>query len=178
MTKKVYIISGSARKGGNSDLLCDAFLKRAQDAGHVAKKISLADTAISGCIGCYACKKTGVCFKKDGMAEVLEEMIEADVIVLSSPVYFYSINGQLKSVMDRTLPRYTEIKNKDFYYIVTAAVTNKKAIETTIACFRGFLDCLDSPKEKGIIYGTGAWQLGDVETMPVLKEAYNQGLQI
>lgn len=178
MSKKVYIISGSARKHGNSETLCDAFYKGAMEAGHDVEKVSLADIDISGCIGCYTCKKTGSCFKKDDMPSLLEKMIAADVIVLSSPVYFYSVNGQIKSMMDRTLPRYLEMKNKEFYFIVTAATTDKKAMATTISCFRGFLDCLENPKEKGIIYGTGSWQRDDIQSMPIVKEAYTAGLHI
>ena len=85
------------------------------------------------------------------MAELLHKMIDADVIVLSSPVYFYSIDAQLKTVIDRTVARWTEIKNKEFYYIVTCADDAKASQETTLACFRGFADCVDGAMEKGII---------------------------
>ena len=94
MSKKVLILSGSPRKAGNSDMLCDEFLRGAVDAGHEVEKIRIAEKKIGYCSGCYYCQQTGgVCAKKDDMAELLQKMIDADVIVLASPVYFYSIDA-------------------------------------------------------------------------------------
>ena len=159
MSKKVLILSGSPRKGGNSDILCDEFMRGALEAGNTVEKIRIAEKKIGYCSACYYCAQSGgVCARKDDMAEVLQKMIDADVIVLSSPVYFYSIDAQLKTVIDRTVARWTEIKNKEFYYIVTCADDAKASQETTIACFRGFADCVEGAMEKGIIYGTDSRQ--------------------
>lgn len=87
------------------------------------------------------------------MAEVRDNMIAADVIVMATPVYFYTMDAQMKTLIDRTYSRYMEIKNKDFYFIVTAAVTRKQALERTIEGFRGFTFVLSGVKEKGVIYG-------------------------
>ena len=117
MSKKVLILSGSPRKGGNSDVLCDAFMKGAQEAGNEVEKIFLRSKKIGYCNACYYCKKSGgVCAIKDDMAEILEKMHWADVIVMASPVYFYSIDAQMKTVIDRTVAQWTQIKNKEFYY--------------------------------------------------------------
>ena len=103
-------------------------------------------------------------------------MVNADVIVMATPVYFYTMNGQMKTLIDRTVPRYTEISNKDFYFIVAAADTDKNNMQRVIDGFRGFTsDCLDGAREKGIIYGTGAWQMGDIKNSPVMNEAYLAG---
>ena len=117
--KKVLILSGSPRKGGNSDTLCDEFMKGAIEAGNEVEKIFVAGKNIGYCKACYACKDTGVCVIKDDMAEVLQKMLDADIIVLSSPVYFYSISAQLKAVIDRTVARWLEFRDKEFYYIMT-----------------------------------------------------------
>lgn len=121
MSKKVLILSGSPREGGNSDLLCDEFAKGAVESGNEVEKIRVAEKNIACCRACYACKNSGKCVIKDDMAEVLQKMIDADVLVLASPVYFYSIDAQLKAVIDRTVARWLEVKDKEFYYIVTAA---------------------------------------------------------
>jgi len=124
MKKKILILSSSPRKGGNSDTLCNQFIKGATEAGHTAEKIYVHEQQIGFCKACYACKKDGVCIQKDDMVTILDEMIEADVIALATPVYFYSMNGQMKTLIDRTLPRYytdVKISNKDFYFIATAA---------------------------------------------------------
>ena len=110
------------------------------------------------------------------MAEILDKMVKADVIVLSTPVYFYTMDGQMKTLIDRTVPRYQEIKNKEFYYIVSAADTSIANMDKTIESFRGFtLDCLTNATEKGIIYGVGAWQVGEIQSTPAMKEAYEMG---
>ena len=82
----------------------------------------------------------------------------------------------MKTFIDRCVPRYTEISNKDFYYIITAADGRKSAVEKVIEGLRGFtLDCLDNAKEKGIVYGLGAWQKGEIKNKPAMKEAYEMG---
>jgi multimeric flavodoxin WrbA len=179
MNRKVLVLSSSPRRGGNSDLLCDQLVKGAQETGHQAEKISFREKNIHYCTGCGACidRKKG-CSQKDDMGEVLEKMIAADVIVMATPVYFYTMCGQMKTMIDRTCARYTEISNKEFYFIVTAADGNKKAMERTIEEFRGFTSCLDGAEEKGIIYGTGAWKKGDIKKSDAMNKAYETGKAI
>ena len=105
-------------------------------------------------------------------------MINADVIVLASPVYFYSIDAQLKALIDRTVARWTEVKNKEFYYIVTCADEERESQERTIECFRGYADCVEGAVEKGIVYGTGVYEKGEVKETSAMKEAYEMGLSI
>lgn len=178
MAKKVLILSGSPRKNGNSDLLCNEFMKGALEAGHEAEKIRVQEKKIGYCTACYACKEHGICTIKDDMAELLQKMIDCDVMVLSSPVYFYSIDAQLKAVIDRSVARWTEVKNKEFYYIVTAADGEKEAAETTINCFRGYADCVDGAKEMGIIYGMGAYEKGEIIGTKAMIDAYEMGKQV
>lgn len=179
MTKKVLILSASFRKHGNSDTLCDEFMRGAQEAGHNVEKIYVNDKHINYCHGCGVCNTTHKCVQKDDMAEILDKMVKADVIVMATPVYFYSMNGQMKTLIDRTVPRYTEISHKDFYFIVAAADNSHANMEKTLEGFRGFTeDCLDGAREKGIIYGTGAWNVGDIKGLPVMKEAYLAGKNI
>lgn len=177
--KKVLILSGSPRKGGNSDTLCDQFMKGALEAGNEVEKIFVAGKEISPCRACYYCRShQGACSIKDDMAEVLQKMIDADVIVLSSPVYFYSISAQLKAVIDRTVARWLEVKNKEFYYIMTAAENSDSVMDTTLACFRGYADCVEGAVEKGIIYGKGVYERGEILDKPQMQEAYLMGKSI
>jgi len=150
-------------------------MKGAEDAGHHTEKIFLKEKKINYCSGCGTCFNTGKCSQKDDMSEVLEKMISADVIVMSTPVYFYTMCGQMKTLIDRTCSRYTEINKKEFYFIVTAAVNNKAAMQRTIEGFRGFTSCLNNPKEKGIIYGTGAWEKGDIKSKKAMDVAFEMG---
>ena len=176
--KKVLILSGSPRKNGNSDILCDEFARGAAEAGNHVEKIRVSEKNIGFCRACYACRGTGVCAIKDDMAEVLRKMIDADVLVLASPVYFYSIDAQLKALIDRTVAHWLDVKNKEFYYIVTAADSGKEAAETTLACFRGYADCVDGAIEKGVIYGMGVYEKGKVKDTAAMKEAYEMGRNV
>jgi len=179
MSKKVLVLSSSPRLAGNSDLLCDQFTLGAQEAGHQAEKIFLKDKTINYCTGCGACfNGAKPCSQKDDMAEILEKMVAADVIAMATPVYFYTMCGQMKTLIDRTCARYTEISSKEFYFIVTAAVDSQPAMKRTIEEFRGFTSCLNRPKEKGIIYGTGAWNKGEIKGKPSMKLAYETGRNI
>lgn len=178
MSKKVLILSGSPRKGGNSDILCDRFAQGATDGGNNVEKIRVAEKNIGYCRACYACRGTGVCAIKDDMAEILEKMIAADVIVLASPVYFYSIDAQLKALIDRTVARWTEVKNKELYYIVTAADGEREAADTTVACFNGYADCIDGAKHKGTVYGMGAYEKGEIKGSEAMVTAYEMGKNV
>lgn len=177
--KKVLILSGSPRKGGNSDLLCDEFMRGALEAGHEVQKIRVAEKKIGFCRACYYCQRSGgECAIKDDMAEVLQQMIDADVLVLSSPVYFYSIDAQLKALIDRTVARWTEVKDKEFYYIVTCADEERESQQRTLECFRGYADCVEGAVEKGVVYGTGVYQKGEIKESPAMQEAYQMGLHV
>lgn len=179
MSKKVLILSGSPRNGGNSDILCDEFMKGAKEAGNEVEKIRVAAKKIAPCIACYYCRDNGgKCVHKDDMAEVLHKMLEADVIVMASPVYFYSIDAQLKAVIDRAVAKWTKIKNKEFYYIMTAAEDSDTVMDCTLECMRGFAICLDNSKEMGVIYGKGVYEAGAIKNTPYMKEAYNMGLNV
>lgn len=179
MSKSVLIISASPRKGGNSDTLCDQFAKGAKEAGNDVEKLQLSELHIEYCSACYACKKLGHCVKQDDMEFILDEMRVSDVIVLATPVYFYTMNAQLKTMIDRTLggAQKPGLENKEFYLIATAA-DGRQAMERTIDGIRGYLECLPGAKERGVIYGAGAWKIGDIMDNPAMKQAYEMGREV
>lgn len=171
----VLAISASPRIGGNSDTLCDRFLQGAADAGHSTRKITLVQQDIHPCKACYGCGKTHACVQKDDMANILRALIDADVILLSTPTYFYSMDAQMKMMIDRCLPRFQEIVGKRFYLLATAADPEHDSIEPVLSGLRGFLACLPDAREEGVLYGTGAWEKGDVQRLPVMQMAYDAG---
>lgn len=177
MNKKVLVLAGSPRKGGNSDILCGELMRGAQESGNTAEKVYLQDLNVAPCRACYGCRGTKECVQKDSMAGLLQKMIDADVIVLATPVYFYSMDGQMKTVIDRTLPRYTEIKNKTFFLIVTAAA-GARAMERAVDSLRGFTDCLPGAKVQGVIYGSGVYHKGEVTGTRAMQEAFQAGRSI
>lgn len=177
MSKNILIISASPRKNGNSDLLCDEFMKGAREAGHTVEKIRLAEKDINYCTGCCSCVgNQGKCVQQDDMNDILSRILAADVIALASPVYFRSFNGQMKTFMDRVCPIYSMIHNKDVYFIASAA-GGSLPVESTFQSFRVFTDCLDV-QEKGTVSITGLWDAGGVKGTKAMSEAYSMGQRV
>ncbi len=179
MSKKVLVLSASPRKDGNSDLLCNQFIEGANSGENEVEKFFIGDIDLKFCKACDYCQKNnGKCIHNDMMGIILEKMINFDVIVISTPIYFYAINGQIKTLIDRVYARYNEIKNKDFYFIMTAADGKESAMDTAIEELRGFTSCLFNSKEKGIIRATGVWNKGDVIKRNFMQEAFEMGQNI
>ena len=179
MSKKVLIISGSPRRGGNSDTLCDRFQQGALDAGNTAEKVFICDYTINYCLACGVCYgNKAPCVHKDDMTSIIEKMLVADVIVMSTPVYFYAMSGQLKTMIDRTIGRFMEFRNKEMYFILAAHSENMKSMERVLEGFRGYLACLPDPIEKGVLYGLGVFNEGDILKHTAMQEAYDMGKSI
>lgn len=177
--KRVLILSGSPRVRGNSDLLCDEFARGAREAGHEVEKIRVAERQIGYCRACYYCREhQGRCVIQDDMGELLEKMIAADVLVLATPVYFYSLCAQLKTVLDRTVARWQQVRDKELYYIVTAADSERESAESTLASLRGYADCVEGAQERGVIWGMGAYERGEILGTEAMQEAYRMGRQV
>ena len=178
MAKKVLIITGSPRVNGNSDLLCQNFAKGATESGNSVETVFVRDMKLNGCIACYNCSRTGKCFQEDALPEILDKIMKAEVIVLSSPVYFYSITGQMKVFLDRTLPVYEKLNGKTLYYIVTAAEDSKRQLDRAIDAFQGWADCFDNMTVAGRIYGGGAYEKGKILDKSSYQQAYEMGKNI
>ena len=169
--KNILIISSSPRKNGNSDALCDVFATTAKEKGHQVEKVFLKDYDIHYCTGCGYCQTHhGHCSQKDDALKIVSKMVEADVIVLDTPVYFYSMSAQLKTLIDRTCPLYTDITNKDFYIITTAAdsdITEVRRVEDTIG---GFIACLDDVRVKEVIHALGVYDYNEVNNSQYIEQ--------
>lgn len=172
--KKVLIISSSPSKGGNSDLLCDEFMRGAKESGHEAEKVFLNDLDIRflKIKDDYTDRNLGI---NDDAPKVVAKMIKADVIVMATPIYNDNMCGQMKTMMDRVFEREHEVKNKEFYFIMTAGGSNTGC---ALLGFRNFIRFLPDSKEKGVIQGTGIHLKGSVKGKPVMKEAYEMGKNI
>ena len=180
LMKKIVIISASPRKEGNSDILCDKFVEGATDAGHQTEKIFLRDKDINYCMGCGYCSISGFngCAKNDDMDSILDKMIAADVIVFATPIYFCAIAGQLKTFIDRIYAKYTKIKNKEFYYIMTAGKDDYETIQHALGEFKGLLRYLANSQEKGYVFAGGVTQKGDIKDTEYMQQAYNMGKNV
>ncbi|WP_293716562.1 flavodoxin family protein [uncultured Parabacteroides sp.] len=176
MPKKVLILSSSPRRGGNSDMLCDEFMRGAMDSNNKVEKVFLRDKTIHPCLGCSVCSQyKKPCPQKDDAAEIIDKILRADIIVMATPVYFYAMSAQMKMLIDRCCGPYTEMRNKEFYFIATAAEDDPAIMERIVTNFKGFLDCLENPTIKGYVFCGGVWHVGEIKGNPVLQEAYEMG---
>jgi multimeric flavodoxin WrbA len=175
--KHVLILDATPRVGGNSEVLAESFAKGAKEAGNAVEIVKLREKKIGYCHGCYYCAEhEGHCCQKDDAEAIVDEMIKADVIVFATPTYFYSMAGQLKVMIDRTVMKYLEIKGKEVYYIISAWDSDKKNLEKVVAAIQGFTtDCLPDCHEKGILIGAGLEKVGEAAKSPYLGEAYRLG---
>ena len=179
MNKNVLIISSTPRAGGNSEILSDEFARGAAESGNLTEIVRLRQKKIGMCTGCGTCSELRKpCPQKDDAPEIIEKMVEADVIVFATPVYFYAPCAQLKALIDRCSTRYEEMKGKKFYFIATMADETAENMERTFDTLRGFTDCLEDPEECGCIYGTGVWKKGEVRHTPAMQQAYEMGKSI
>ena len=102
MSKKVVVVTGSPRKNGNSFAMTDAFIQAAQAKGHTVTRFDAAMMKIGGCRACETCYKTGkACSFDDDFNTIAPAILEADAVVFTMPVYWYSIPTQIKGVIDR-----------------------------------------------------------------------------
>lgn len=174
--KNILIINSTFRKGGNSEALALQFAKGATESGHSVKTINLRDLQLKFCIGCLSCLKTGKCVLQDSVNEFLPEVQNADVIVFATPVYYYSMCGQLKTFLDRLNPLYGKAnKFRQVYLLTTAAENDKSAMDGTIKGIQGWIDCFDGVELSGVVYGIGADDLGTVQKTEAFTEAYSMG---
>ncbi len=156
------ILSSSPRRGGNSDLLCDRFLEGARKAGLEVEKIFLKDKKINYCMGCNRCYNgEHPCPQQDDAAEVVGKMVDADVIVMASPVYFYTVCGQMKTLIDRACARYTEMNDKEFYFILTAAEQSIGMMQRTVECFGASSTASKGRRRRASSMASGPARRGD-----------------
>lgn len=175
MSKKVLIIESSPRENSNSSFLASCFANGAMEAGHEVKTISIGKTGLKPCLACYACTKIGHCVQDDGVNDILPLLLKADVILFASPVYFYSMSGQLKCLIDRTVGIYEKIRS-DIYIILTAWDPEKSHLHNALEAIRGFTrDCLEDCLEKGYILAAGLNDQGEAKDSEYAKVAYEMG---
>lgn len=180
MAKKVLIISTSLRGGSNSEILAKECEKGALEAGHEVEFISLKNKEIKYCIGCLSCQSKGYCVLKDDVADIMAKVKEAEVIVYATPIYYYEMSGQMKTLLDRLNPLYSsDYKFRDIFMLATAAEDDESAFEKAYNGLQGWVDCFEKATLKGMVAGGGiddANTAADHET--VMKEAYKLGTEL
>lgn len=177
--KKILVISSSMRAKSNSEALADSFAKGAADAGNEVEKISLKGKNLAFCKGCLACQKIGKCVIDDDANAIADKMEQADVIAFASPVYYYSISGQLKTMIDRVNCLYPkDYKFRDIYFLATAAEDEEETFEGAEKAIQGWIDCFEKAELKGTVYCGGVNDGGDIAGNAALQKAYDMGKNV
>lgn len=177
--KKVIVISTSLRARSNSALLASAFAKGAVEAGCDVEILTLKGKRLAYCTGCLACQKTGHCVIKDDAALFVEKVKDADAVVFASPVYYYSISGQLKTLLDRLNPLFAgEYRFRDVYFLSAAAEDSEEAAEGPKTAVQGWVDCFEKARLAGTVFAGGCGDPGSVSGTDAEKKAYELGLSL
>lgn len=187
---KVLGIYGSPRKGGNSDQLLDRALEGATQAGAEVSRVYVRDLKMEGCRECAGCDKTGKCVVQDDIQKVYPLLQEADVIVLSSPIFFYGLSSQAKALIDRCqalwskrmLEKKGEARKRydsgKGYLIAVGATKGKNLFEGVKLVAKYFYDALNMTFEGGLFYRGMESRKDAVERPEALQEAFEFGKEI
>lgn len=179
MSKKVVVLSTSLRSNSNSELLAKSFVEGSKESGNEVEYISLKNKDIRFCIGCLACQKLGHCVIKDDVTDIMDSVLYADVVVWASPIYYYEMSGQMKTLIDRFNPMYSkDYRFRDVYLLATAAEEGDEVIEKAITGLNGWIDCFEKTSIKGTVLCGGVSSGGDISSNTKLKEAYNLGSHV
>lgn len=172
--KSVLILSSSPRRGGNSEKLCEQFKQGAEEAGHRVEMLNINNYDIRY-FDQQEYDREASAGETDDAAMIIDKMKSADVIVLSSPTYFYNMAGQLKALIDRTYGHEKDLREKEFFYIATSTDRDKESTDRVFEAFHGFARCLYGSVERGIIRGNGARERGAILDHPAMRQAYEMG---
>ena len=177
--KKVIVISTSLRRGSNSDILADKFIEGAKMAGNEVEKISLVGKTIQFCKGCFGCQKLGRCVINDDVNDIMAKVMKADVVVWSTPIYYYEMSGQMKTLIDRMNAMYSQnYLFRDVYLLATAAENEEETPKRAEIGLTGWIDCYPKCRLAGTLFCGGVNEAQEIEGNPKLQEAFELGKKI
>lgn len=179
LMKNIVVISTSLRVSSNSDLLAEEFLKGAESAGHKVEKVELLGTQIAFCRGCFACSKLGQCVIDDDVNDIMKKVMHADVVVWATPIYYYEMSGQMKTLIDRMNAMYNlDYKFREVYLLTTAAEDEEFVPRRAEAGLTGWIDCYPKARLAGTLFCGGVNKPNEIKGNAKLKEAFDLGKSV
>ncbi len=179
MSKKVLIINTSLRANSNSERLAASFADGAVSSGNEVETISLKGKNIAFCKGCFACQRTEKCVINDDANAITEKIINADVVVWVTPIYYYEMSGQMKTMIDRANSLYPrDYRFRDVYLLSVAAEEEPGVDERAVNGLKGWVDCFEKAEFAGKVFAGGVNDPGAIEGHKALKQAYEMGRAI
>ena len=149
--KKLLVISSSFREGSNSELLAREFMRGAIEAGNEAEFITLRGKKLGFCLGCLACQRAqdGHCVQRDDADEIAQKMKDADVLCFATPIYYYGVSGQLKTMLDRANPLFPIDYAFREVYVMSSCAEDESAAARAVDCVQGWVDCFENARLAG-----------------------------
>ncbi len=174
---KVIVISTSLRAKSNSDILTHRLIEGAKEAGHEVEHISLKGKKINFCIGCLACQETQKCVLNDDANIIAEKVKVADTLVFATPIYYYEMCGQMKTLLDRMNPLFpSDYRFRNVYMLSVAAEDEESTPKKAENGLLGWVDCFDKAILKGTLFCGGINDPGEAGSKTrKLEEAYEFG---
>ena len=177
--KKVVVISTSLRPGSNSNALAERFAGGAKEAGNEVEFISLRGKEIKFCIGCLSCQKTGACVFKDDVPTIMDSVLNADVVCWATPIYYYEMSGQMKTLIDRMNAMYPkDYRFRDIYLLTTAAEDEESTPKRAESGLQGWIDCYEKSALKAHLFCGGVNDPREISSSAKLEEAYELGKSV
>ena len=174
--KKVIVISTSLRPGSNSYAMAEQFVDGAKAAGYQVELISLRGKEIKFCIGCMSCQKTGACVIKDDVPAIMESVLNADVVCWATPIYYYEMSGQMKTLIDRMNAMYPkDYRFRDIYLLTTAAENEDFTPKRVESGLMGWIECYEKCSLKSHLFCGGVGDPKEIAGNVKLQEAYEMG---
>lgn len=177
--KKVLIISTSLRSSSNSNALAESFARGAEESGNEVEVINLHNKDLKFCIGCLSCQKTGKCVINDDAPAIIAKMHDADVVVFATPIYYYEMSGQMKTMLDRANPLYgSDYRFSDIYLLTSAAEESPEVPQRAQSGLEGWIECFDRAHLTGTVFAGGVTAPGEIKGHSALSQAYEFGKNV
>ena len=174
--KKVVVLSTSLRPGSNSHALAEKFAEGAKAAGNEVELISLRGKETHFYLGCLSCQKTGACVFKDDVPAIMDSVLQADVVCWATPIYYYEMSGQMKTLIDRMNAMYPkDYRFREVYLLTTAAEDEKETPLRAESGLQGWIACFEKSTLKAHLFCGGVNGPKEIAGNPKLQSAFDLG---
>lgn len=173
---KIIALQGSPNIDGSTAILVEEFARGAREAGHAVERVDVARLDVRPCTGCVACGYEGPCVQRDGMGAVRSNLLAADMVVLATPLYYYGMSAQLKTVVDRFCSFNASLTARHLKSALLAVAWNADdwTFEALAAHYRTLVRYLQMD-DCGMVLGRGCGTPAMTRRSEAVKEAYGLG---
>ncbi len=177
--KKVLIVSTSPRLNSNSEALAKALAEGSREAGSEVELVSLRGKTVSFCRGCFVCQEKQRCVIRDDADDICQKALHADVLVFATPIYYYEMSGQLKTLLDRFNPLFPSSYAFGDVYLLTAAAEDEEHVpQRAVSGLEGWIECFERARLAGTVFMGGVTAAGENPVHPAIEQAYRMGKSI